>query len=268
MAIYDRYALVYDASGQISFSLQMLPYLEKLLDRHPVAKGSLLELACGTGTVALAMARQGWRVLGVDGSPHMLAEARRKKEAASRDAAAALDVTWSQQDMRQLALNERVSLATCLYDSLNYMLTGEDLQAVFRRVQAALEPGGLFLFDMNTPWALATFWDDSTYVTETPDLTVILESAFDMYRQRTTVKVTCFQREGELYRKSIEEHTEQGYPREHIATLLTDVGLQIEGMYHCFTFEPPSAACPRILWVARKPPAPGQATGQGAASTG
>lgn len=253
MTIYDRYARIYDVSGQISFSLQMLPYLEALLERHPVARGTLLELACGTGTVALAMARQGWRVLGVDGSPHMLAEARRKEQEARNEVDTRLDITWLQQDMRQLALGERVSLATCLYDSLNYMLTSEDLQTVFRRVQAALEPGGLFVFDMNTPWALATYWDDSTYVTETPECTVILESDFDAYRQRTTVRVTCFQQEGELYRKAVEQHTEQGYPREHIATLLTDVGLQIEGMYHCFTFQPPTAACPRILWAARKP---------------
>ncbi len=253
LGIYDRYASIYDASGQISFSLQMLPYLDSVLERHSVTRGALLELACGTGTVALAMARKGWRVYGVDGSAEMLAQARRKQATSRSEDSQELDILWSQQDMRHLCLSEPVQLATCLYDSLNYMLASDDLQAVFRGVYRALEPGGLFVFDMNTPWALATFWDDSTYVTDTPGLTVILESRFDAYRQRTTVKVTCFERQGELYRKAIEEHIEQGYPREHIATLLTDVGFQIEGMYHCFTFEPPTASCPRILWAARKP---------------
>ncbi len=267
MGIYERYAAIYDASGQISFSLQMLPYLDSLLERHRVTRGSMLELACGTGTVALAMARKGWRVLGVDGSAHMLAEARRKQTQSQGEDAQALDVHWLQQDMRHLALGEPVQLATCLYDSLNYMLVSEDLQAVFRGVYRVLAPGGLLVFDMNTPWALATFWDDSTYVTDTQDLTVILESRFDAYRQRTTVKVTCFERQGDLYRKAIEEHTEQGYPREHIATLLTDVGFQIEGMYHCFTFEPPTASCPRILWAARKPGASAPSTDDPDAST-
>jgi SAM-dependent methyltransferase len=268
LGIYDRYASIYDASGQISFSLQMLPYLDGLLTRHPVTKGALLELACGTGTVALAMARKGWRVYGVDGSAQMLAEARRKEAKARSESSEPLDIQWAQQDMRHLCLSEPVQLATCLYDSLNYMLVSDDLQAVFRGVYHALEPGGLFIFDMNTPWALATFWDDSTYVTDTPDLTVILESRFDSYRQRTTVKVIGFAREGELYRKAIEEHTEQGYPREHIATLLTDVGFQIEGMYHCFTFEPPTASCPRILWAARKPGPLRQPTAHGDISAG
>lgn len=258
MTIYDRYACIYDASGQVSFSLQMLPYLDALLERHRVATGRLLELACGTGTVALAMARKGWAVTAVDASPQMLAQARRKLEEARRQGDE-LDITFLQQDMRHLQLSDPVSLATCLYDSLNYMLVSDDLQQVFRRVFAALQPGGLFVFDMNTPWALATFWDDTTYVTDGPDCTVILESDFDAFRQRTTVKVTSFQREGELYRKSIEHHTEQGYPREHIATLLSDVGFQIEGMYHCFTFDPPTATCPRILWAARRPRAIGPA---------
>jgi SAM-dependent methyltransferase len=258
VTIYDRYARVYDASGQISFSLQMLPYLDALLERHPAAQDRLLELACGTGTVALAMARKGWAVTGIDASPHMLALARQKLEEAHRQGDE-LDITFLQQDMRRLQLPQPVSLATCLYDSLNYMLTSDDLQQVFRRVFAALQPGGLFIFDMNTPWALATFWDDSTYIADTLDCTVILESTFDAHRQRTTVKVTSFLREGELYAKSVEHHTEQGYPREHIATLLTDVGFQIEGMYHCFTFDPPTASCPRILWAARRPRALGPA---------
>ncbi len=253
LSIYDQYASVYDASGQIRFTLQMLPYLEALLERHPVAKGTMLELACGTGTMALAMARKGWRVIGVDASPQMLAEAQRKLETARREVPEPLEVTWVQQDMRMLKLKEPFSLATCFYDSLNYMLTSDDLEQVFRGVYTALAPGGLFLFDMNTPWALETYWDDSTYMTDAPNCTVILASVFDPYRQRTTVTVTSFAREGELYRKSVEVHTEQGYPREHVATLLTDAGLQIEGMYHCFTFEPPAASCPRILWAARKP---------------
>ena len=61
MAIYQDYAAVYDRSGQLAFSLKMIPYLARLLERHPVAGHTLLELACGTGTVAVAMAQAGPR---------------------------------------------------------------------------------------------------------------------------------------------------------------------------------------------------------------
>ncbi|MBC7235562.1 MAG: class I SAM-dependent methyltransferase [Chloroflexi bacterium] len=245
--IYNDYAKVYDASGQLAFSLRMIPYLGKLLERHPARGKVLLELACGTGTTAIGLAEAGWRVYGVDGSPQMLAQARAKAEGLN------LDVHWSCQDMRRFFLPERVYLATCLYDSMNYMLTSEDLFTVFRQVYRALMPGGLFLFDMNTAYALSTLWNDTTYFTDSPDLSVVMRSIYDERQQRSTVVVTCFQRVNELYRKIVERHTEQAYPPEQIATLLLDAGFRLEASYDCFSFERPKLTTLRIMWVARKP---------------
>ena len=247
MSIYEDYAAVYDDSGQLSFGLRMIPYLETLLERFPVQGKTLLELACGTGTIALGFAHAGWRVYGVDGSEQMLAQARAKVDDDQ------LALFWSQQDMRHLVLPERVHLATCLYDSLNYMLREEDLTATFRQVYAALQPGGLFLFDMNTAWAFATVWNDETYYTDSVDLGVIFQSEYDASRQRATVVVTCYQRVADLYRKIVERHVEQAYPREQIATLLTDVGFRYEAAYSCFSFTDAAESARRIMWVARKP---------------
>lgn len=247
MSIYQDYARVYDASGQLAFSLRMIPYLERLLGMHPVEGRILLELACGTGTIAIAMAEAGWRVYGVDASAQMLEEARAKAQAHG------VQVVWSQQDMRQVVLPEQVHLVTCLYDSMNYMLTDQDLLAAFRSTFNALQPGGLFLFDMNTAWVMATLWDDEVYFTDSDALSVIMQSEYDRERQRTTVIVTCFQRVNDLYRKIVEEHTEQAYPSEHVATLLSDVGFHVEAWYDCFTFRKPSTTTFRIMYVARKP---------------
>jgi ubiquinone/menaquinone biosynthesis C-methylase UbiE len=247
MAIYHEYAQVYDASGQLAFSLKMIPYLQQLLDRHPVQGRTMLDLACGTGTVAIGFAQAGWRVYGVDGSPQMLNQARAK--------AAEFETTvhWSCQDMRRFVLPEPVHLATCLYDSMNYMLTSEDLSAVFRRVYNALAPGGLWILDMNTAYALATVWDDATYFSDSPDLSMVMKSRYDARHQRCTVTVTCFQRVNDLYRKIVEQHTEQAYPPEQVSTCLVDAGFVLEGSYDCFGFERPRAATQRILWVARRP---------------
>ncbi|HHX65293.1 MAG TPA: methyltransferase domain-containing protein [Chloroflexi bacterium] len=249
MAIYAEYARVYDRSGQLSFSLQMLPYLETLLERHPVAGRTMLDLACGTGTVAIAMARTGWKVIGIDQSAEMLAEARAKVKDIE------IDLEWSRQDMRRFTLPEPVHLVTCLYDSMNYMLTNEDLLATFRRTFRALHPGGLFLFDMNTAWAFATFWDGDTYFTDTPNLSVVFQSLYYPTKQRTTVTVTCFERDADsgLYRKIVERHTEQAYPPEQVSTLLTDVGFRVEAQYDCFSFHAPNETSGRIMGVARHP---------------
>jgi ubiquinone/menaquinone biosynthesis C-methylase UbiE len=247
MSIYREYAGVYDRSGQMSFSLRMVPYLRRLLCRHPVEGDTLLELACGTGTVAVAMAEAAYRVYGVDASEEMLQQARAKA------AEVGVEMTLSQQDMRSFVIPERVHLASCLYDSINYMLTSEDLSAVFGRVYRTLLPGGLFLFDMNTAYALCTLWDDEVHLIDGPDITVIIKSHYDERRQRVTAVVTVFERVGEMYRKIQEEHTEQAYPEEQVATLLADVGFRVEAYYECFAFEAPGEETPRIMWVARRP---------------
>jgi ubiquinone/menaquinone biosynthesis C-methylase UbiE len=249
MAIYQDYAEVYDASGQLAFSQRMIPYLDRLLERHPVSGRSMAEIACGTGTVAIALAEAGWRVHAVDSSAAMLAQAQAKAQ--GRD----FHISWAQQDMRQLMLSERVSLATCLYDSMNYMLSDEDLLSTFRHVHDVLLPDGLFLFDMNTAWAMAALWNGETYFSDTNDLSVVFESVYHSRQQRTTVKVVCFERVDDLYRKIVEQHTEQAYPPEHIATLLTDVGLHVEAQYECFTLGEPTPTTFRIMFVARRPAA-------------
>jgi len=250
MSVYKDYARVYDRSGQLAFSLRMIDYLKTLFCRHPVYGRTHLELACGTGTVAVAMAKAGWHVYGVDASADMLAQARAKIDEHR------VDVILSQQDMRHFVIPAGVHLATCLYDSINYMLTNDDLLAVIRRVYNVLKPGGLFCFDMNTPYALEMLWDDETHVTESDGLTVIFRSKYDRRHQRVAVVATVFEREGDTYHKIVEEHVEQAYPMEQVATLLADTGFRIEAHYSCFTLRESDEETYRIMWVARKPGGP------------
>jgi ubiquinone/menaquinone biosynthesis C-methylase UbiE len=246
VGIYQQYAQVYDRSGQLAFGLRMIPYLKDLLKRHPVAGPEVVELACGTGTVAVALARAGWQVTAVDLSAEMLAQARLKAEQAG------VEIAFGQQDMRSLVLPHPVDLITCLYDSMNYMLTSDELAQVFTRCRQALLPGGLLVFDMNTAWAFDTIWNDATYFSDTPDLSTAFVSEYDEQHQRTSVVVTCFRRTGDQYVKLQERHVEQAYPAEQIAMLLQDAGLTPEASYQCFGFCPPDEETSRIMWVARK----------------
>jgi len=244
--IYHEYAAIYDRSGQLAFSLRMVSYLETVLARHGVQSTSLADVACGTGTFALAMAAKGWDVVGIDASEAMLAQARAKAAAQGRA------VRWIQQDMRSLRLEQPVSLVTCLYDSLNYMLTSDDLLQAFRSAHRCLTPGGWYVFDMNTAYAFASMWDGDTYVHDSADLTVLLSGAYDERKQRVHATVTWFERQGDLWAKGSEEHVEQAYPPEQIATHLQDVGFTVEGYYDCFTLRAPDDETVRILWVAQR----------------
>jgi ubiquinone/menaquinone biosynthesis C-methylase UbiE len=248
MTPYDQYARVYDDSGQIAFSLRMIPYLQELLQRHPVPGRSMLDLACGTGTVALSFAQQGWEVYAVDASAAMLDQGRSKAEESG------LTLTFSQQDMRQFVLPHSVALVTCLYDSLNYMLTLADLKKVFDRVAGVLAPGGLFLGDMNTQVTLEELWGNNTFFVDREAMSLVLRSGYESATRLSTVHIVGFVRRPDgTYSRFDEHHTEIAYETEQVQVALDGAGMQVEASYECFLFSQPNSRSRRIMWAARMP---------------
>jgi len=247
MSIYDRYAEVYDESGQIGFSLHMIPYLDELLQHYPAPGHSMLDLACGTGTVALSFAQRGWEVYGIDGSATMLDQARRKAQQTGQQ------VALSQQDMRHFTMPHPVALITCLYDSLNYMLTLADLRQVLTRVAAELLPDGLFVADMNTREALEHAWDNNTFFVEGTHLAIVMDSSHEPETGLSTVHIVGFvQQANGLYDRFEEHHTEAAYENKVIRSALEGADLHVEAVFECFSLDAPDEQTRRVMWVARK----------------
>ncbi len=248
---YQRYAPAYDASGQVRFALLVHIYLHDLLARHPAPGRRALDLACGTGTLALLLADEGWEVTGVDSSPAMLAQAAAKFAGAPAERRPSL----VQADMRQIAglvPAGAYDLATCTYDSLNYMLDAADLAAAFAAAAAALAPGGVYVADMNTRHFLAYDWGECA-VREQDGYVQIERSVFEPEGATNTMLLTGFigdDRGG--YVRFDEVHVERAYPPELVDELLAQAGLRVEGKYHSFTLSPPGPRTQRIFWVARK----------------
>lgn len=257
MPIYDRYAPLYDQSGQVRFALLTHMYLGELLARHPAPGRRALDLACGTGTLAAMLAGEGWDVAGIDASPQMLALAAAKLEGAALRGAARL----IQADMRRLdGLLPPASfdLATCVYDSLNYLLSAEELAACFAGVAAALAPGGLFVGDMNTRHFLEHEWPPCE-VREQDGYVQIERAGFDPETGVSTMLLSGFVGDDEAgYERFDELHHERAYPPAEIDALLAAAGLAVEARYDSFTLSPPGPHSQRIFWVARKPDGAGR----------
>ena len=267
---YEHYAPFYDGSGQLRFAVLMAQYLREVLARHPAPGRRALDLACGTGTLALALADDGWQVVGLDESEPMLAQARAK--------AAMLDTTgqaaFVRGDMRRFAfedrglrietaapnrrnqasiINAQFDLVTCVYDSLNYLLSEADLSACFAGAARTLAPGGLFFGDMNTRYFLEHDWGEYE-VLELPGFVQVSQSHFDPATGCSAMLLTGFVGDDERgYQRFDETHVERAYPAEAIAGLLAGAGLVVEGCYDCFTFQPIAERTQRVAWVARKP---------------
>jgi SAM-dependent methyltransferase len=249
--IYDRYAALYDASGQVRFALLVAVYLRELLELHPVAGRRMLDMACGTGTLALSLAGEGWQAVGLDSSAAMIGQAEAKLVGADLAGGA----RFLRGDMRrahELLPPASFDLVTCTYDSLNYMLNESDLLDCFRAAAHALAPGGLFVGDMNTRHFLEFDWGECA-VREQEGFIQIEQSHFDPLLATSTMALTGFiGDDDDGYERFDEIHVERAYPPELVDELLGLAGLRVEARYDSFTTSAPGPRSQRIFWAARK----------------
>lgn len=254
VAPYSAYAGIYDRIGQRAFGERISGAALARLAPSLGLPGRAADLACGTGAATLVLAAAGWRVTGVDRSPEMLD--------AARLAGAGSGAEWLEQDLRDLRLPERVSLATCFYDSLNYVLESDDLDKIFARVADSLVGGGWFVFDLNTRHRLAEGWDNGlVIVADTDDLLVMYRSWFDPATDRSPLVMTAFQRDrsghGQSWMRFDEEHIERAYPLDDVKAMLERNGLPT---VECLAYDdrthrfvgPASEASERAVYFARK----------------
>lgn len=222
---YSRYAAIYDRTGQHRFGADMAELTLRWLARRNISPATALDLATGTGSAALALARHGIGTVGVDCSTAMLDRAREKA------AIEGLDLAWQQGDMRAFTVSEPVDLVTCFFDSLNYLLETDDLLRCFSSVSDALRPGGWFIFDINPIHRYATDWNGSSDIAwSDDDLLCLFRAEFDAATQRSPLVLTVFERvqpESDLWRRWEETHIERGYPLQQVTELLAEVGLDV-----------------------------------------
>jgi len=222
MSIYERFAHFYAKGPYLGYSERMVELLPTVLDRFDARPQMVLDIACGEGTFAVAMAKKGFRVTGVDQSPQMLQFARQRAEREN------VEVAFLLQDMRSLSFEERFDLVTCWFDSLNYLLELEDLQRTFAGVHRALKKAGLFIFDMNTIYGLAVDWQRyHCYVQQdTAELFEIHFPSYDLQKNIAIMRITGFVKEGDGWTRMDEVHKERGYTLEDIRQCLKEVGFQ------------------------------------------
>ncbi len=249
MSIYRRYAEAYARAGHGRFSLGLVPWVDAVFRRSELAPRTLADVACGAGEFAVAMARRGLEVTGVDQSPEMLAMARRSAEASG------VTVHFLEQDMRDLRLSAPVDAATCLSDSLNYVVDEAELQKTLAAIRAALRPGGLFVFDMHTLRGLATRWGNRVWIIQdAEDAFEADQSEFDYDSGIATLRVNAFlHREGEVYERVREVHRERGYPVPVIDAALAAAGFDVVGRWSSPEFAEVTPETSRVFYAARRP---------------
>jgi len=256
---YTRFALIYDRVMQGVDYEMWASYVEELLRAHGLEARTVVDLCCGTGGSTLPFARRGYRVIGVDRSPHMLEVARKKA------AALGLDIPFLEQDATALDLDqvarggevpvapEGFDLIISLFDSLNYVLSPDDLEEVFRRVARALRPGGAFIFDMNSPEKLAAM-NNTVSLLEGDGYVLFWRNRFLLPERIWQVTLDGFLRQGEGWERFREVHEEKAHSLSEVQERLCATGLQVLGLYHAYTLSPVRPGTDRVFYVVRRPP--------------
>jgi SAM-dependent methyltransferase len=224
-------------------------YLERLWALHGRPPRSVLDLACGTGTVSRLLAPRGYSATGVDLSEGMLDVARR------RAGESGLPIVFHRQDAAELDLSEaRFDAVICLFDSLNYILEPERLQAAFARVCAHLHPGGTFIFDVNTEYALAEGMFNQSCMRMNEPLRYRWRSRYDAETRLCTVRMDFSYDPGTGVRESfLEVHRQRAYGKDELAQWLREAGFGEVTLYDAYTTDPPKKRSDRLFYVAVKP---------------
>lgn len=271
MEAYRSFAQVYDIFMDNVPYEEWSRYIIGLLREYGVWNGLVLELGCGTGKLTRLLHQAGYDMIGVDSSEDMLeiaqgAEWDMPEEDGAPECGAASGGTgegcaakkesrilYLLQDMREFELYGTVRAVVSACDCMNYITDAAELRTVFELVNNYLDPGGVFIFDMNTAYKYREILGETTIGENREEGSFIWDNYFDGESGINEYDLTLFIREeGGLYRKYEETHYQRAYEADEIRRLLLEAGLEFVAAYDAFTREPVRKDSERMYVIARE----------------
>lgn len=253
MSGYQAFSEFYDRLMQDVDYAARADYLLSLFDKHGEKPKTVLDIACGSGSLCAELMRRGVDVIGVDASETMLAKA----------AAKVPDALLLCQDMREMDLYGTVDGAVCVLDSLNHLCRTADVAQVFRRTRLFVEPGGLLVFDVNTPYKHREVLADRSFVAEEEDVLCVWRNRYLPRSGEVEILLDFFvEQEDGRYERYWDTVRERAYSERTLRRLLAQTGWETLAVYEDMTIEPPTADCQRMIFVARSTRTVAEAAGK------
>jgi len=288
--MYEEFARVYDIFMDNVPYDDWAAWLTGYLRAEGIRDGLVLDLGCGTGRMTRLLAQRGYDMIGADASEEMLECAQMKEwersgafaadeeavddecgEAAAAaaaedgEAAAAVGaaaggspakrrpILYLCQDMRSFELYGTVRAIVCVCDGMNYITDRDDLVTVFRLVNNYLDPGGLFLFDLNTPYKYAALLGSNTFAEARDEESFIWENTYDPQTHLNEYDLTLFlEREDGLYERSDETHIQRAWELGEILEAAAEAGLTDPHVFEAYTDRAPGPESERVCVVLRE----------------
>ena len=245
MDAYHTLANSYDRLTNDVDYASIVGFYEEILSREGLHPRTAADLACGTGSVALLLAQRGLGVTAVDMSEEMLCVASQKAQDLRNPP------IFVCQKLQNLRLPRGVDLAVSALDSIDYILDPEDCRKAFYRIYRCLNPGGCFIFDVNTPEKLMAM-DGQVFLDEDDDVYCIWRGEFDCDSNICTYGMDLFQRQGSAWYRSQEIHREYAYTQQQLTEYLKEAGFTHIEVFADRKMEQPQPGEQRIFIKARK----------------
>ena len=245
MEAYHDLALGYDRLTNDVDYVAVVDFYRQILKKEGLQPRTAVDLACGTGSVALLLAEDGMDVTAVDMSEEMLTVAFQKAQACQNPP------MFVCQKLQELHLPKGVDLAVCALDSIDYITDPQDCQEAIRRIYRVLNPGGCFVFDVNTPEKLRAM-DGQVFLDEDDNVYCIWRGEFDEETNVCSYGMDLFLRHGDVWHRSFEEHREFAYSADQLVEYLKKAGFTDIAVYADRKFSPPRDGEQRIYLKARK----------------
>jgi len=245
MQAYHALAASYDRLTNDVDYCKVVEFYFQILEKEGLSPRTAVDLACGTGSVALLLAQRGISVTAVDMSEEMLCVAAQKAQDLEKPP------VFVCQLLQDLHLPRGVDLAVCGLDSMDYILDPKDCQKAIGRIYRALNPGGCFIFDVNTPEKLRAM-DDQIFLDEDDDVYCVWRGSFDESSNICSYGMDLFQRKGNVWHRSCEEHQEYAYTQDQLTAYLREAGFTAIEVYADRRFTAPQPGEQRIYLKARK----------------
>lgn len=247
MSAYESLALLYDDFTRDVPYAEFADFYERVFSQYGRSPRIILDLACGTGTMSCILAERGYEMIGADASPEMLAVAAEK---AGMLPECVMRPLYLCQSMEEIDLFGTVDAVICTLDGLNY-IPHEALPGVFQRISLFIEPDGIFIFDINMPDALRSL-DGEVFLDETDDAYCVWRTEWDEASQSCGYGLDVFKREGSMWSRSFEEHTEYSHEPKELLSQLEAFGFKDVKTFSEADAEVHGAGKGRLFLSARK----------------
>lgn len=219
-------------------------YIQSVLSLWGHQPGLALDLACGTGSMTIALKERGWDIFGIDGSQDMLSIAMDK--AYDKE----LSILFLCQQMERLDLYGTIDTCVCTLDSLNHITERDTLQAAFDKVALFMNPGGMFVFDVNTVYKHREILGNNTFVYDTDEVYCVWQNSLKE-NNIINIELDLFEKADGFYTRHTERFKERAYEVDELKAMLRKAGFETLAVYRDMTTEPLSEDSDRAVFVAR-----------------